>query len=93
MRLDQVAESVGGAIKRKKCQAMEGLIEEGEEMMEEKEDSEALDAGLILAAQKVEHYEIASYGGLRAWAELMGHTDAVDLLQERSRKRKTRIKS
>jgi len=82
MRLDQVAESVGGAIKRKKCQAMEGLIEEGEEMMEEKEDSEALDAGLILAAQKVEHYEIASYGGLRAWAELMGHTDAVDLLQE-----------
>ena len=81
-RLEQVAESVGGAVKRKKCQGMEGLIEEGEEMMDEKEDSAALDAALILAAQKVEHYEIASYGGLRAWAELMGHTEAVDLLQE-----------
>src|SRR5438477_2695063 len=62
-RLEQVAESVGGAVKRKKCQGMEGLIEEGEEMMDEKEDSAALDAALILAPQKVEHYEIASYGG------------------------------
>ena len=81
-RLEQVAESVGGSIKRKKCQGMEGLIEEGEEMLEEKEDSDALDAALILAAQKVEHYEIAAYGGLRAWAEQMGHSEAIDLLQE-----------
>ena len=81
-RLDQVVDSVGGSLKRKKCAAMEGLIEEGEEMMDEKEDSVALDAAIILAAQKVEHYEIASYGGLRAWAELMGHHEAVDLLQE-----------
>ena len=81
-RLEQVAESVGGSIKRKKCQGMEGLIEEGEEMLEEKEDSAALDAALILAAQKVEHYEIAAYGGLRAWAEQMAHSGAIDLLQE-----------
>ena len=81
-RLDQVAKSLGESIKRKKCAAMEGLTEEGEEIMDELEDSAALDAGIILAAQKVEHYEIASYGGLRAWAELMGHDEAADLLQE-----------
>jgi len=81
-RLDQVAKSLGESLKRKKCAAMEGLIEEGEEIIDEMEDSAALDAGLILAAQKVEHYEIASYGGLRAWAELMGHDEAAELLQE-----------
>jgi len=81
-RLEQVAKSLGESIKRKKCAAMEGLVEEGEEIIDELEDSAALDAGLILAAQKVEHYEIASYGGLRAWAQLMGHDEAVDLLQE-----------
>lgn len=81
-RLDQVAKSFGESIKRKKCAAMEGLIQEGEEILDELEDSAALDAGLILAAQKVEHYEIASYGGLRAWAELMSHDEAADLLQE-----------
>jgi len=81
-RLDEVASSLGESIKRKKCKGMEGLLEEGEEMMEEKEDSEALDAALILAAQKVEHYEIAAYGSLCAWAELMGHSEALNLLKE-----------
>jgi len=65
-RLEQVVESLDESLKRKKCKAMEGLIEEGEEMLEEMEDSSPLDAALIIAAQKVEHYEIASYGGLCA---------------------------
>ena len=61
---------------------MQGLIEEGKEMMEEYEDSPALDAALIAAAQKVEHYEIASYGTLCAWAKAMGHSEALSLLKE-----------
>ena len=80
-RLDQVAESLGESLPRKKCKGMEGLLDEGEDMMDDKEDSEALDAALIMAAQKVEHYEIAAYGSLCAWAELMGHTEALELLQ------------
>lgn len=59
---------------------MKGLLEQGKEMMEEMKDSSALDAALIAAAQKVEHYEIASYGTVCAWAETMGHDDAVELL-------------
>ena len=81
-RLEQVVKSLGESLKRKKCKAMEGLIEEGKDMMAEKKDSSALDAGLIISAQKVEHYEIAAYGSLCTWAELMGHVDAVDLLKE-----------
>jgi ferritin-like metal-binding protein YciE len=81
-RLEQVAKSLDETIKRKKCAAMEGLLEEGQEIMQELKDSSALDAGLILAAQKVEHYEMASYGGLCAWAEQMGHQEALDLLKE-----------
>jgi ferritin-like metal-binding protein YciE len=61
---------------------MEGLLEEGEEMMKEMKDSFALDAALIAAAQKVEHYEIASYGTLCAWAERMGHDEVLQLLRE-----------
>jgi ferritin-like metal-binding protein YciE len=81
-RIEEAVHALGESLKRKKCKAMEGLIEEGEEMMEEKEDSAALDASLILSAQKVEHYEIASYGGLCSWAELMGHTEALELLKD-----------
>ena len=81
-RLEQLAESLDESLKRKKCKAMEGLIKEGEEMLEEMEDSSALDAALIIAAQKVEHYEIASYGGLCAWAQQMGHEEALRLLKE-----------
>jgi len=61
---------------------MEGLIEEGSELMKENIDPDVLDAGLIAAAQKVEHYEIASYGTARTWAERMGHNGAARLLQE-----------
>jgi len=81
-RLEEVASSLEESIKRKTCKGMEGLIEEGEEIMEEFSDSEALDATLIAAAQKVEHYEIATYGTLVAWAEELGLSEAVELLQE-----------
>jgi ferritin-like metal-binding protein YciE len=81
-RLDQVFESLGESLKRKKCKGMEGLIEEGEEVISEQKNSDALDAGLIISAQKVEHYEIAAYGSLCSWAEQMGHSDALELLRQ-----------
>jgi ferritin-like metal-binding protein YciE len=81
-RLDEVFESLGESRKRKTCKAMEGLIEEGSEMMEEQKGKPSVDAALIAAAQKVEHYEIASYGTLCAWAEQLGHTDALQLLKQ-----------
>jgi len=81
-RLEEVVRVLGESMKRKKCKGMEGLIEEGKEMMEEKEDSPALDAALIAAAQKIEHYEIATYGTLCTWAEVMGHDEALDLLKQ-----------
>lgn len=81
-RLEQVAETLGESIKRKTCKGMKGLIEEGSEMMQEKKGSAAIDAILIGSAQKVEHYEIASYGTLCAWAKLMNHNDALELLHE-----------
>jgi ferritin-like metal-binding protein YciE len=81
-RLEKVFASLDEPVKTKKCAAMEGLLEEGEELMEELEGTPALDAGLIAAAQKVEHYEIASYGTLCAWAEHMGHDEAAGLLKE-----------
>ncbi len=81
-RLEQVAKSVEEKLEPHTCEAMKGLIEEAEELMEDNEDSSALDAALIAAAQKVEHYEIATYGTLIAWARQMGHDEAVDLLEE-----------
>ena len=81
-RLQEVVRSLDETMKRKTCKGMQGLIEEGKEMMEEYEDSPALDAALIAAAQKVEHYEIASYGTLCAWAKAMGHSEALRLLKE-----------
>jgi ferritin-like metal-binding protein YciE len=81
-RLDQVFESLDESMKRKTCKAMQGLIEEGNEVMQEHKGSPALDAALIAAAQKVEHYEIATYGTLCTWAEQMGHREALDLLKE-----------
>ncbi len=74
--------SLNEKVKSKTCPAMKGLIKEGSEMMDDLKDSSALDAGLIAAAQKVEHYEIASYGTVIAWAEQMGHDEAAQLLQE-----------
>jgi ferritin-like metal-binding protein YciE len=81
-RLEQAAEALDESLKRKKCMAMEGLLAEGKEILEEQKGSSALDAGLIAAAQKVEHYEIATYGTLCRWAELMGHTEALNLLKQ-----------
>jgi ferritin-like metal-binding protein YciE len=79
-RLEEVFTSLEAPVNNKKCKAMEGLLQEGREMMAEMEGSPALDAALIAAAQKVEHYEIASYGTVCAWAEHMGHDEAVQLL-------------
>jgi ferritin-like metal-binding protein YciE len=81
-RLDEVFQALGEAKKRKVCKAMQGLIEEGKEIMEEQKGSNAIDAALIAAAQKIEHYEIATYGTLCTWAEQMGHNEALDLLKQ-----------
>jgi len=82
-RLDQVMELVGATGKGKKCKGMEGLIEEGKEVLEEKDASPAaLDAALIAAAQRVEHYEIAAYGTVCTYAKQLGHREALNLLKE-----------
>jgi len=88
-RLEEAASSVGGSIKRKTCAAMKGLVTEGEDIVKEQKGTAALDAGIIAAAQKVEHYEIASYGTLCAWAKQMGHNEALNLLQETLDEEKT----
>lgn len=79
-RLEQVFASLDQPVQSKECKAMKGLLEEGKEIMEDMKGSSALDAALIAVAQKVEHYEIASYGTLCAWAEKMGHAEAAELL-------------
>lgn len=79
-RVEQVFEIIGKKAVAKKCEAMEGLIKEAEEIMEECEEGPMCDAGIISAAQKVEHYEIASYGTLRQFAQTLGLTDAAELL-------------
>lgn len=82
-RLEQVFELMGEKASAKKCDAMEGLLEEADGIIEDTDAGTLVrDAGLILAAQKVEHYEIASYGTLRTFAGNMGHTDAMELLQQ-----------
>ena len=81
-RLDEIFEALGENAKGKTCQAMKGLIEEGSEILSEKGEESVLDAGIIAAAQKVEHYEMATYGTLRTWANLLGEDEAAELLQE-----------
>lgn len=81
-RLEQVFELLGHAARAKKCEAMEGLVAEGQSIMEEDAEPEVLDALLISAAQKVEHYEIATYGTLCAWAEALGQDEALELLKQ-----------
>lgn len=81
-RIEQICEQLEVSPKGKKCAAMEGLIEEGKEIMQEDAQPGVLDAGLIAAAQKVEHYEIASYGSARTWAEQLGFQKIARLLQE-----------
>jgi ferritin-like metal-binding protein YciE len=81
-RLEQVFEQMGEKAKTETCPAMKGLIEEGDEIMSAGGDDETRDAGLIAAAQKVEHYEIASYGTLCTWAQQLGKHSAFDLLHQ-----------
>jgi ferritin-like metal-binding protein YciE len=81
-RLEQIFEMLDESPKGKKCKGMEGLIEEGSEVMEEDYEGDLLDAALIGAAQRVEHYEIAGYGTVRSMAETLGETDHVSLLEK-----------
>src|SRR5436853_1853867 len=81
-RLEQIFELLGKAARGKKCDAIEGIIDEGKEVMEEYADTPALDAGLLAAAQAVEHYEIARYGTLKAWAAKLNMPQAIRLLDE-----------
>lgn len=79
-RVEEAFEETGKAAKAKKCEAMAGLIEEASSMMEEDAEPEVMDAVLISCAQKVEHYEIATYGTLCTWAKLLGYTQAKSVL-------------
>ena len=81
-RLDQVFAIINKKPQGKTCAAIVGITEEGAEIMQEYKRSPALDAGLLAAAQAVEHYEISRYGTLRTWAKELGHADAASLLQE-----------
>jgi ferritin-like metal-binding protein YciE len=81
-RLEQILSQHGQSTRGKKCKGMEGIIAEGAELIEEKADPEVKDAGLIAAAQRVEHYEIAGYGTARTYAEMLGDEKGAKLLQE-----------
>jgi ferritin-like metal-binding protein YciE len=81
-RLEQVFEMLGVPARAKKCVGMKNLLAEGDEMIGEAEDDAARDAVMIAAAQKVEHYEIASYGTVRTWANLLGKSDIAALLED-----------
>jgi ferritin-like metal-binding protein YciE len=81
-RLEEVFEALGEKPKTKPCHGMAGIIEEGNETMQEDADGSVMDAALIAAAQRVEHYEIGAYGTCIEWARLMGHTEVVSLLEQ-----------
>ena len=81
-RLEQIGERSGQKLTGHKCKGMEGLLEEGEELLEKRADSDVLDAALIAAAQRVEHYEMAGYGCARTYARLLGLEDDAKLLQQ-----------
>jgi len=81
-RLEQVFKMIGKSARASECKAIEGILEEGDEVAEMFADSKALDAGLIAAAQAVEHYEMARYGALVTWAEELGMDDAAELLRK-----------
>lgn len=80
-RLEQILKSHGQSTRGPKCKGMEGVVAEGSEMIEEEADEEVRDAGLIGAAQRVEHYEMAGYGTARTFAEMLGDTEGAKLLQ------------
>jgi ferritin-like metal-binding protein YciE len=81
-RLEQIFQDLGHAARGKRCKGMEGLLEEGKEIMEEEGEDAVIDAALIAGAQRVEHYEIAAYGCLRTYAQLLGYDGAAKLLSE-----------
>ncbi|MCC7052105.1 MAG: ferritin-like domain-containing protein [Gemmatimonadaceae bacterium] len=81
-RLEQVFEMLGATARGKKCKGMEGLLVEGTEMLVEEGDELVKDAGIIAAAQRVEHYEMAAYGSTIAFANVMGHTEIAELLEQ-----------
>jgi ferritin-like metal-binding protein YciE len=81
-RLEKIFSDLELSAGRHKCKAMEGLIHEASELLKEDADEAVLDAAMIGAAQRVEHYEIAGYGTARTYAEMLGHTDAAELLQQ-----------
>ena len=81
-RLEEVFASIDEKVRGKHCDGIAGIIEEGKAVMEEDFDEAAMDACLIASGQRAEHYEMAAYGTLVAWAKAMGHTDAADLLQQ-----------
>jgi len=80
-RLEKIFEMIGKSARGKRCPAIDGLSEEASEIMSEAEDATVLDAGILAAAQAVEHYEISRYGTLAAWADKLGMTDAAELLR------------
>jgi ferritin-like metal-binding protein YciE len=81
-RLEQIFERLGTSSRGPKCKGMEGLIEESATLIEDEPEEEVLDAGLICGSQKIEHYEIAGYGCARAFAELLGEEEVMELLQQ-----------
>ena len=81
-KLEQVFGTLGEKVRGKHCDGIAGIIEEGKSVMEEDFDAETMDACLIAGGQRAEHYEMAAYGTLVAWAKAMGHTEAADLLEE-----------
>lgn len=81
-RLTQVFDMLGKRAQGKTCEAIKGILEEGEETMDDFQDSPALDAGIVASAQAIEHYEIARYGALKTWAMQLGMKDAVKLIDQ-----------
>ena len=92
-RIERILESFGESPRGRKCEGMEGLIEEGKSLLKEDADPDVMDAGIIVAAQKVEHYEIAAYGAVCEYARIMGHTEACNCSSRRSRKGRRPISS
>jgi ferritin-like metal-binding protein YciE len=81
-RLEQIFQNLGQTARGKRCKGMEGLVEEGKEIIEQEGEAPVIDAALIAGAQRVEHYEIAAYGCLRTYAQLLGHDKAAQLLSQ-----------
>jgi len=92
-RLERLLSSLGQSTRGPKCQGMAGIVAEGAEMIEEEGNDEVKDAGLIAAAQRVEHYEMAGYGTARTYAELLGDNEGVKLLFRPLRKKKRRMRN